>query len=316
MLGAGGFLGSHLCRRLVSSGWDVTAVVRNADDESGQRRLAPLLGEIRLMVGDAFDPSLLMALVPDADAVFPFAGRSGAAASMVAPELDLDANGRGQLVVLEAVRRFRPDARVVFPGSRLQYGRCEALPVSEDHPMLPTSVYGVHKLLGEQYHRLYARAFGIATTVLRISNPYGPLQDRPGGTYGIVGTFLGRAARGEPVTIYGGGTQLRDYVYVNDLTELIELAATHPAAAGEVFNASGPTATSLRAMAETVVHVVGSGRVVDVEWPYDEATVETGDFFGSTAKAEHLLGWRPTVTLEAGLQRTWAEFRTRLAGLT
>lgn len=314
VLGAGGFLGSHLSRRLVHEGWKVTGVVRDPDDGHVSRRLESIADDMRLVVGDAADPTLLAALVARADAVFPFAGQSGAARSMQTPEGDLDANGRGQLVVLEAVRRHRPDARLVFPGSRLQYGRCDALPVDEHHPQLPTSIYGIHKLLGEQYHRLYARAHGLSTTVLRISIPYGPHQDRPGGTYGVVGTFLALAERGEPIPLYGGGQQLRDYLFIDDLTELIELAATHPAAVGEVFNASGPSATSLRTMAETVVRIVGSGRVLDVEWPDAEAAVETGHYVGSTAKATQMLGWCPSVALEEGLGQTWAEFRTHLAG--
>lgn len=316
VLGAGGFLGSHLCRRLVSSGWAVTGVVRDVDDPLVRGRLAPVLDDVHMVVGDATSPGLLADLVPSADAIFPFAGRSGAAMSMTAPEEDLDANGRGQLTVLEAVRRWQPDARVVFPGSRLQYGRCEHLPVAEEHVQLPTSIYGIHKLLGEQYHRLYARTYGVATTVLRISIPYGPHQDRPGHAYGIVGTFLSRAACGEPVEVYGGGRQLRDFLYVEDLTRLIELAASHPAAIGEVFNASGPTATSLRQMAETVVAVVGSGRVVDADWPLTAASVETGDYVGSYDKASQILGWQPTVELHEGLERTWAEFGALLADPT
>lgn len=315
VLGAGGFIGSHLCRHLVDAGWDVSGVVRDRHDPHVLRRLESVQEHVRLFEGDASDPSLLIQVVPEADAVFPLAGRSGAVDSMIAPETDLDANGRGQLVVLEAVRRFNPTARVVFPGSRLQYGRCSMLPVTEEQPTEPTSIYGVHKLLGEHYHRLYARAFGIATTVLRISNPYGPHQDRPGHAYGVVGTFLAHAARDEAITLYGGGTQLRDYLYIDDLTRLLELAATHPAAVGEVFNASGSDATPLRTMAETVVAVVGSGRVVDAGWPVADAAVETGDYFGSTAKARRLLGWSPTVALSDGLRATWSALQPDLAGL-
>jgi nucleoside-diphosphate-sugar epimerase len=314
VLGAGGFLGSHLCQRLLRSGWDVTGVVRDATSPQVARRLASVVEDMRLIVGDTTDSTLLRQLVPLTDAVFPFAGRSGASTSMAAPVTDLEANGRAQLILLEAVRELRPQARVVFPGSRLQYGRCEVLPVPEDHPQLPTSIYGIHKLLGEQYHRLYARTLGLATTVLRISIPYGPHQDRPGNNYGIVGTFLEQAARDEPITLYGGGNQLRDYLFIDDLTELIETAATHPAAVGEVFNASGPSATSLRQMAETVVGVVGSGRIVDAPWPEDAAAVETGHYVGSFDKAARMLGWWPTTPLEDGLRRTWAVLGAHLAG--
>jgi nucleoside-diphosphate-sugar epimerase len=114
--------------------------------------------------------------------------------------------------------------------------------------------------------------------------------------------------------LYGGGSQLREYLFIDDLTRLIELAATHPAAVGEVFNASGMTATTLRQMAEAVISVVGSGELVDIPWPDDAAAVETGDYVGSSAKANRLLGWQPEAPLLEGLARTWAEFRLQLTG--
>lgn len=313
VLGAGGFIGSHLSRRLLDSGWSVTGVTRDPDQAHVAPRLKPIAGDMRIVAGDATRADVIAPLIAQADAIFPLAGRSGAADSMLTPEADLDANGQGQLVVLELARTLRPQARIVFPGSRLQYGRPQTLPVHEDHPQLPTSIYGIHKVLGEHYHRLYARTYGLATTVLRISNPYGPNQDRPGSRYGVVGTFLARAASGGAIQLYGGGAQLRDYLFIDDLTELLEVAATHPAAIGEVFNASGPCATSLREMAETVVNVVGSGCIVSAEWPHDAASVETGDYVGSNEKAARVLGWTPTVGLEEGLRRTWAEFGAEFA---
>ncbi|MGZ6792173.1 MAG: NAD-dependent epimerase/dehydratase family protein, partial [Mycobacteriales bacterium] len=259
------------------------------------------------------DPALLDRLVPGATAVFPFAGRSGATASMADPLGDLAANGTSQLAVLEALRRHAPDARCVFPGSRLQYGRALALPVGEDHPAAPRSVYGVHKALGESYHLLYARVYGVPTCSLRISLPYGPHQDRPDAAFGVVGTFLATAARGGTIGLYGGGHQLRDYVYVEDLCELVELAATSPAAVGEVLNAGGPQGTSLRAMAQAVVDVVGSGRLEDVPWPPEAEAIETGDYVSDVSKAQDLLGWRPTTSLHDGLAATWAELEPVLA---
>lgn len=314
ILGAGGFIGSHLAARLLASGWAVTGVVRDPDDPHTASRLAGIAGDIELVAGHAADPSLLAGVVAGADAVFPFAGRSGAASSMSEPAADLAANGAGQLAVLEALRQHNPDARVVFPGSRLQYGRCARLPVGEDQPQRPLSIYGVHKVLGEEYHRLYWNTYGIPSTILRISNPYGPGQDRPDGRFGVVGTFLARAGRDEDITVYGGGTQLRDYLYISDLTALCELAVTRPEAVGQVFNASGPEPVRLRAMAECVVATVGRGRVIDAEWPAAEGAVETGDYFGDTRRAAELLGWSPTVGLGAGLARTWEALQPALAG--
>lgn len=313
VLGVGGFLGSHLARHLLERGWDVTGVLADCEAPTAIRRLSGVTADLRLVEGDATDPDLLTMVVPGADAVFPFAGRSGAVTSMSAPELDLRSNGLGQLTVLEAVRLCNPDARLVFPGSRLQYGHAMWLPVDERHPLEPRSVYGVHKCLGESYHLFYARVHGVKTTSLRISIPYGPGQDRPDASFGVVGTFLAMAARDETIPLYGGGSQLRDYLYVGDLVELVEIAATSPAAVGEVFNASGPVATSLAEMAAAVTGAVGYGSLAEVPWPTDAAAVETGDYVGNWMKAQQLLGWRPRVDLHEGLAATWADLERMLA---
>lgn len=305
VLGAGGFLGSHLCRRLLRSGWHVTGVVRDREDPHLRVRLHDLLDDLELVEGSVDDTDLLDRLVPSRRAIFPFAGKSGATASMAEPLADLTANGASQLAVLEAVRRHAPDARLVFPGSRLQYGRALSLPVTEDHPTAPRCVYGMHKTLGEGYHLLYSRVYGIESCSLRISLPYGPWQDRPDGAFGVVGTFLATAARGGTIQLYGGGHQLRDYVYVEDLCELVESAATSPLAVGEVFNAGGPEATTLREMATAVVETVGAGALADVPWPPEAEAVETGDWATCSAKADQVLGWRPRTSLRQGLAATW-----------
>ncbi|MDX6214441.1 MAG: UDP-glucose 4-epimerase [Frankiales bacterium] len=307
VLGAGGFLGSHLCRHLLESGWSVTGLVRDRTSPHVTARLRDCLGHLELVEGGAGDEAVLDQLVVGRDAVFPFAGRSGAARSMTAPLLDLAANGGSQLAVLESLRRYAPEARTVFPGSRLQYGRVLHVPVTEDEPVAPVSLYGVHKALGESYHLLYARVYGLLTCSLRISNPYGPGQDRPDHAFGVVGTFLSTAARGEAISLYGGGYQLRDYVYVRDLCTLFELAVTRPEAVGEAFNAGGPRPTRLRDMAQAVVDTVGAGSLRDVAWPFEAEVIETGDYVSDLRKVTDVLGWQPTTDLEQGLAETWSD---------
>ena len=307
VLGAGGFLGSHLCRHLLQSGWAVTGLVRDREAPHVVARLHDCLDDVELVEGGAGDEGLLDVLVLGRDAVFPFAGRSGAARSMTTPLLDLAANGGSQLALLESLRRYAPEARTVFPGSRLQYGRVINVPVCEDEPVAPVSVYGVHKALGESYHLLYARVYGLLTCSLRISNPYGPGQDRPDHAFGVVGTFLSTAARDEPISLYGGGYQLRDYVFVRDLCELFELAVTRPEAIGEVFNAGGPEPTRLRDMAQAVVDTVGSGSLRDVPWPFEAEAIETGDYISDLRKVNDVLGWHPTTALADGLAETWSD---------
>lgn len=305
VLGAGGFLGSHTTRALLAAGWDVTGVVRDCDDPGVAWHLGSAMADVRLVEGDAGDAALLERLAPECDAIFPFAGRSGAASSMHHVVEDLTANVAAQVTVLETLRRSESPARVVFPGSRLQYGRAQYLPVDEDHPLEPTSAYGLSKSVAERYHRFYHDVYGVRTTCLRISLPYGPHQARADAAFGIVGTFTAAAARDEDLTVYGGGLQLRDFVFIDDLVELLLLAASHPRAIGGIYNAGGPQAVSLREMAQAVVATAGSGRVVDVEWPPDAAAVETGDFVLCLDKVTSDLGWAPQTDLEEGLARVW-----------
>ena len=312
VLGAGGFLGSHLVSRLLEDGWAVTGVVRNPFDPLTQERLEIIGREARLVAGDAGDPALLARLVPGTDAIFPFAGHSGAARSMDHVLDDLQANVAGQAALLEAVRLAGSSARVVFPGSRLQYGMARTLPVTEDHPLDPISPYGLSKSVAERYHRFFHDAHGVQTTSLRISLPYGPHQGRPDRAFGIVGTFLAAAARGQALPLYGGGHQLRDFVHVDDLIELFVIAATNPAAVGRVFNAGGPRGRSLREMAEAVVATVGRGTLIDVPWPEGAAAVETGDFVMCPERVGRELGWAPRTDLEEGLALTWERAEAEL----
>jgi UDP-glucose 4-epimerase len=312
VLGTGGFLGSHLSRRLLSEDWEVTGVVRDLGDEQVRRRLGTALDELTLVAGDAGDRELLESLVPDSDAIFPFAGVSGATSSLDRPLTDLHANVAAQVALLEVLRHDRDPARVVFPGSRLQYGRVRQLPVSEETPMLPSSPYGVSKLAAEQYHLLYHELHGVPTTSLRISNPYGPYQDRPDRAFGVVGTFMAMAARDETIPLFGGGAQLRDYVYVDDVVDAMMLAATDPVAIGRVYNVGGNRPVMLREMAKLVVETVGRGRARHAPWDAAAARVETGDYVSDLSRASRELGWAPTCDLADGLAATWAELEPQL----
>jgi len=312
VLGAGGFLGSHLCHRLVAEGWYVTGTVRHRADTDDHLR--GLLGGVRLVEGDVTDAAFLTGLVDAVDAVFPFAGRAGATASMRAPFEDLAVNVNAQLLLLQTLRVRNPAARVVYPGSRLQYGRMRRAPVDESHVLEPTSVYGIHKLTAERYHLLFHQVHGLPTTCLRISTPYGPHQARPDRSFGVVGTFLATAADDRTIELFGTGAQLRDFVFVDDLVDLVVRAAVHPAAVGRVYNVGGPEPVPLRRMAEAVVATVGRGRVATVPWPEQDAVVETGDFVTDCARVETELGWVPTTRLEDGLACSWSRTVRRLPG--
>jgi UDP-glucose 4-epimerase len=297
VFGGAGFLGSHIVDELVRHGADVTAFDLRE----------PLVARdgVATFLGDMTDASAVRRSLEGAQHVFAFAGGSGAVRSLADPLRDLHTSCEAQLVLLEAVREVAPQASVVFPGSRLEYGKVSELPVGEGSPLSGTSPYAIHKIACDNYYRMYAEVHGLHTVVLRIANPYG--SHVPGDAarlgYGVLNAFVDRAIAGETIPLWGGGAQLRDFVFVDDVVRATLLAAATEAGWGHAFNVGSGEGVSLRAVAEAVVAEVGTGAVdADAMWPEDAAAVETGDFYFDVTLARELLGWSPVVSLDEGIR--------------
>lgn len=302
VFGGGGFLGGHIAAALLRDGADVLVF-----DRVAPRAEAAEGAEVRL--GDIGDAGEVAAAVEGAEHVFAFAARSGAGASIEDPLGDLACSCGAQLTLLEAVRRLAPEASVVFPGSRLEYGKPHYLPVDEAHPLAAETPYAIHKTTCAAYYRLYAERHGLRTCVLRLSNPYGPHVVREAFRgFGILDHFIDTALRGETIDLFGGGPQLRDFIYVDDVVAAA-LAAALAAPPGAAFNVGSGEGISLADAAEAAVEAAGSGRTRSVPWPPELLAVETGDFFFDISAAGRELGWSPRIGLAEGLTRTVAAAR-------
>ena len=314
LLGGLGFIGLNLVPKLLDAGAQVEIVNRSLDPLA-LSWLARQAGGSTVGVhpGDIRDAEKLPGWLQDADLVINLAGESGAVRSARDALTDAEVNVGGHLAVLEALRGSPRPARVVFISSRLVYGVTGSTPVGEAHPARPTSLYGLHKLTVEHYHRLYWEHFGIPSTVLRLTNPYGPFQLPDRREHGIVNRFVLAALRGETITLFGGGRQLRDCLYVSDMTAAILAAATAAEAVGETLNVGAGVSVSLGDVARRIVEIAGSGGVAPAPWPAGFERVETGDFLCDTGRIARLLGWKPVTDLETGLRRTVAEYRESLA---
>lgn len=304
-----GMIGSTLAHRLVAAGAEVLLVDALLPLYGGNRfNIAGLEDRARVNICDIRDAAAIDVLVRGQDYVFDLAAQVSHNDSLTDPYLDLDINCRGHLVVLEALRRFNPGACYVHPGSRLQYGRIERNPVTEDHPQVPLSLYGVHKQAAELYCLAYHRHWGLDTVCLRITNPYGPRAQMKHSRYTILNWFIRQAMEGRPLKVFGDGHQLRDYIYVDDLADGMLAAAATKACSGQVYNIGSGRAERFADMVETVVRVVGRGRVDYVPWPRDYENVETGDFGVDVGKLRAATGWAPRVDLEDGIRRTHAYY--------
>ena len=309
-----GFIGSNLARRLVDLGADVSIIDSLIPDYGGN--LFNISGiEDRLAVNrsDVRDNSAIDKLVLDKDVIFNLAGQVSHIDSMNDPYTDLEINCRSQLSLLEACRKHNPTAKIVFAGTRQVYGQPDSLPVTEDHLVRPVDVNGINKAAGEYYHLVYNDVFGVRSCSLRLTNVYGPRQLIKHNRQGFIGWFIRLAVEDREIEIYGDGSQIRDFVFVDDAVDAFLRAGTSEECNGGVYNVGGSEAINLRDLATKLLEVAGTGRVRYVEWPLEKKAIDIGDFYADCSKLTRTVGWQPTTSLDKGLARTVAFYRNHLA---
>ena len=291
--GGAGFIGSHLVDALLARGDDVVVL----DNLSTGRRERVADGA-RLVEGDLRDAAAVATAFGEAEpaACFHLAAQADVRRSVEDPAFDAEVNVLGTIRVLEAARRHGTQVVFSSTGGAI-YGECEA-PAPETAARLPISPYGTSKLAGEEYLAMEGRLYGASHVALRYGNVYGPRQD-PHGEAGVVAIFLGRLAAGEPFTIFGDGTQTRDYVYVGDVVRATLAAAGQ---AGGVFNVGTGRETSVLDLAEACRRASG----VDLEPGFAEARLgELARSVLDPALAARELGFRAETDLDDGIAATW-----------
>jgi UDP-glucose 4-epimerase len=306
-----GFIGSNLARALVSLGADVLLVDSLIPDYGGNLfNIDGIADRVQVNVADVREPSTMNALVRDREVIFTLAGQVSHIDSMRDPYTDLEINCRSQLTLLEACRYNNPRAKVVFAGTRQIYGRPSSLPVNESHLVQPTDINGINKAAGEYYHLVYNNVFGVRACSLRLTNVYGPRQLLKHNRQGFIPWFIRLAIEQRPIQIFGDGSQLRDFVYVDDAADAFLRAGASEACNGEVFNVGGDRPISHRELTTLLLDVAGgAGRVEYVEWPVEKKAIDIGSFYADSSKFKYTTGWAQTVSLRDGLSRTIAFYR-------
>lgn len=297
--GGAGFIGSHIVDLLVQHGAHV-AVVDNLS-RGVKDRLPEGVSFYQVGIESPRLHEVFAEIRPEY--VIHQAAQVDVRRSVKDPEADAWINILGSIRLLECCRRFGV-RKVVYASSAAVYGDPVQVPVDEDHPILATSAYGVSKHTVEHYLFVYRALYGIDYAALRYSNVYGPRQD-PSGDGGVVAIFAHRIVRGEPVTIYGDGEQTRDLVYVEDVARANLLALTR--GEGVVVNVSCGRETSVNALFRMLKEAAGSASRAE------HAPERPGEIRRSclaNRKAQELLGWKPEVSLEEGLERTVAYARS------
>lgn len=307
--GGAGFIGSSLALELVKHGAQVTILDAMLPLYGGNLfNLEDVKDDIEFVCGDIRDEELVATLVKDKDIIYNFAAQVSHLDSKDLPLLDLDINCRGHLVVLEAMRKHAPKARVLFSSSRMVYGKIIHTPADENHPTKPLSIYGIHKLLAEIYYRYYFETFNIDTVTVRIPTPYGPRQHMKHNKYSVVGWFLRQSLDGEVIKIYGDGTQLRDYIYIDDVVDaFVRLAITGKP--GEAYNLGTDEKTRLIDMVDAILKETQSGSKEHVPYPDNYVVGGFGDYIANYEKIKKDTSWEPKVGLEEGVQKMVAYYQ-------
>jgi UDP-glucose 4-epimerase len=308
-----GFIGSNLARTLVELGADVLLVDSLIPEYGGNLfNIDGVENRLRVNVADVRQPSTMNYLVRDREVIFNLAGQVSHIDSMRDPETDLEINCRAQLTLLEACRRHNPDAKVIFAGTRQVYGRPVSLPVDESHLVRPTDINGINKAAGEYYHLVYNNVFGVRACSLRLTNVYGPRQLVRHNRQGFIGWFIRLAVEGGEIQVYGDGSQLRDFVYVDDVVDAFLVAGLSDTVNGDVFNVGGSEPISHRDLVHRLIETAGSGSVRFVDWPSEKKVIDIGSFYSDSTKFMTATGWQPRIGLVEGLKRTVEFYRAHL----
>jgi UDP-glucose 4-epimerase len=309
--GGMGFLGSNLTHSLVRLNARVT-VLDNQEPKYGANpfNLAGVLDRVELLKLDQVDEKALHPIVGRFETIFNLAGQVNHLDSMEDPYADLRTNITAHVALLEACRKCNRSAKILYAGTRGQYGRPGSVPVDEAAPIAPVDANGVSKHAGEMYHFLYARSYGLRVCSLRLTNTYGPRHTMRTARQGVFAWFIRQALDGEEIRLYGDGRQLRDFNHVDDVVAAFLRAMASDEANGLVFNLGSRTPVSIARMAGLIVAAAGNGTIKEVPYPESLKSLEIGDYWGDHGKIRRRLGWEPRVFLEEGVAQTVA-FYTR-----
>ena len=309
-----GFIGSNLARRLVDLGADILLVDSLIPDYGGNLfNITGIEDRLRVNVADVRQASTMNYLVQDREIIFNLAGQVSHIDSMRDPHTDLEINCTSQLTLLEACRHHNPRAKVIYASTRQIYGKPDVLPVTEQHLVRPTDVNGINKAAGEYYHLVYNNVFGVRACALRLTNVFGPRQLLRHNRQGFIAWFIRLVVEDKEIQVFGDGSQVRDFVYVDDAVQAFLQAGATDACDGEAFNVGGNEPIAHRDLVRLLVEIAGTGRYRFVEWPPEKKVIDIGSFYADSTRFNAACGWTPAVSLRDGLARTVAYYREHLA---
>lgn len=297
ILGGDGFLGFHTTRALIALGAKVSILTRRKESLHDPE-------SIQIFHGDLKNRNLLQLAFQNQDIIFDLAGSTGGVESNRDAHHHLVSDCAPHLQAFQIAAEQANPPLIVFCSTRTVYGHTKELPVSETHPTSPLSIYAVHKLTLENHLQVMHQTHGLKYVIFRLSNPYGPYPWQKGKSYGVINQFIAKAHQGQEISIYGDGSQLRDYIYIDDAVETFIRSAIQDRCHQETFNLGGPDALSMKDATEVIARVCPDAKIQFTDWPQDYKSIETGDYYTDLDKLRKLVGNTVSTSFTEGVLTT------------
>jgi len=305
ILGGAGFLGCNLVRRCLGDSNNIVTVVDSLDPifKSSFENLQGTANAIEFIQGDMRDTALMEKVVQGKDVIFNCAAQTSHTISIKDPIFDAEINCIGNLNLLEAVRKFNKNARIIYTSSSTVIGRSISDIVTESHVEFPLDIYSANKCVAEKYYYIYHKVHNIKTLSLRFANLYGQ-YGKGFSDFGFINYFIWLAANDREITVFGDGRQSRNVMYVEDAADLLYHCISHDRLYGGVYFAVHREHYPVLRIAREIISVFGKGKLVKKRWPQVRKKIEVGDIIISGAKLYYETQWEPQYTLREGLLRT------------
>ena len=303
--GGAGFLGSNLAKRLVELDAEVTVFTRV---EKNKDNLKEILSKIKTIEGSLTNESDVSQAIKDKDYIFHFAWQTDLKKSMISPKEDLMADVLGVINLLEICKKENPEVKIIFSSTTTVIGLPSKIPAGENHSESPLSIYDANKLLAEKYLQIYSRN-GLKSCTLRVSNIFGEFQRIDNPNRGVLNFMIGRALRGEKLTVFGSGEFIRDYCYVQNYVDAFILAALSENTNGQAYVLGSGEGRTMNEVVEKIKKIVEQfgGKQVIIErtlFPEGEHDINKRNFAADFSKFREATGWFPRISFDEGLEKT------------
>lgn len=300
LLGGSGFIGSHLADRLLAAGHDVKVFHPHGADA---RNITHLLPNLHVIEGDFNHQGDLERALAGMQVVVHLVNSTLPGSSLGDPAYDIQSNVIGSIQLLDKCVKTGVEKVVFLSSGGTIYGIPRYTPIDEAHPLEPIAPYGISKLMIEKYLAMYLYHYGLDYVVLRLSNPYGPRQD-PHRGQGVLAAWMHCALTRTPIQIWGDGSVIRDYIYIEDAARAIELSCT-TTTSSKVFNVGSGQGHSLTELREKLEKLIAKPLAVDYK-TLQKVDVPVNVLDNRLFSTE--MGWQPTVGIDQGIARMWDVF--------